>query len=136
MKRKWILIAGVLLLAVLAVLGGILLGGNTVRVNAPDKGEAIFRCGGADIIQPLSEQELARIQSIFEGKRMYKDSPSCGFTENVSVRLDGSQTFCLACDTCPVIYWKEENRYFKISEAEKDELYRLLEAHGFSFPCV
>ena len=101
-----------------------------------DKGNLIFRYGDEDVAHSLYDQELLLIKSIFDGKILYRDNPSCGFTENISVILNDSYTFCFACDTCPVIYWKEENKYFRLTEKELEQLYKLLEEYGLHFPCI
>lgn len=42
----------------------------------------------------------------------------------------------VACDGCPMVYYKNENRYFKLSEEENKMLKRILEKYGFYFPYV
>ncbi len=99
-------------------------------------GNAVFKYNGVNISCPITNQELCLIKSIFDKKKMYMDNPSCGFSDDISVRFNDSQTVCFACDTCPIIYWKEENRYFSITEKEKMQLYNVLENYGFLFPCI
>lgn len=81
----------------------------------------------------LSADEIKTIKDMFNGKRLYNDNPSCGFTENVSISFDG-MIFCVACDTCPIIKW--ENKYFRISEEDREIINRIFEKYGGSFPCV
>lgn len=50
---------------------------------------------------------------------------------DVRQRLEGADR-----DTCPILYCKEEDRYLKLSEAEKSRLYELPEPYGVFFPCV
>ena len=101
-----------------------------------ESGEAIFIYNGSDITSSLSAQELQIICDIFSNKRMYRDNPSCGFSDNVSLKFNNLQTFCFANDTCPIVYWKEKDKYFKVTENEKKQLYNILQNHGFIFPCV
>lgn len=109
---------------------------SAVDMNFATEVTAVYKYNNANISQSLSAQELSLICEIFDGKNLYSDSPSCGFSENVSLQFNDGQTFCIACDTCPIIYWKQKNKFFKISEKEKDQLYNILMAYGFAFPCV
>ena len=81
----------------------------------------------------LSTEETIQICAIFDGKILYRDNLSCGFSENVAVVFNENQTFCIACDSCPIVYWKEKNKYFNITEAQKKQLYSILKEHGLSF---
>ena len=95
-----------------------------------------FVYGDIDEIYSLEDSELNTLIDIFDGKKMHMDNPSCGFNEDISIKFNGEQTFCIARDACPIVYWKEANRYIMISEEEKEQLYGLFEAHGFFFPCI
>ena len=90
----------------------------------------------ADSVYTLSSDDTEELRGIFAGKRLYRDNPSCGFDENASVKFGDSQTFCIAKDTCPIVYWKEKDEYIKLGEDEKTQLYDLLKPFGFLFPCV
>ena len=102
-----------------------------------DKGaKAYFTYDGANVTHDLSDVDAEALKAIFNGKKLFREEPSCGFSEEISVRFGGSDTFCIARDTCPVIYLKEKGKYFEISEDEKTRLYNLLKPYGFFFPCV
>ena len=81
----------------------------------------------------LTVDESEFLKKIFNGKRAYFDNPSCGFDENVSVRFS-DMTFCIACDTCSII--KVKDRYFGISDEEREEINKIFEKYGGKFPCV
>lgn len=81
----------------------------------------------------LSADESKTIKVMFNGKRLYNDNPSCGFTENVSIRFD-NMVFCVACDKCPIVKWG--NKYFKISEGDREIINLVFEKYGGYFPCV
>ncbi len=98
--------------------------------------DVCFVYGDANVLKPMKEEDLELIQSIFDTKKLYKDNPSCGFDENISIKINKTHTFCIARDTCPIVYWKEKDRYIKLMEEEKNQLYKILESYGFSFPCV
>ena len=101
-----------------------------------DEGEAVFRYGERDAVQPISAEDLSRICDLLDGKRLYSDDPSCGFSDDVSVVMNGTERFCFACDSCPVVYWKNKNKFIKLSEKENEELKGILALYGFEFPCL
>ena len=96
---------------------------------------AVFQYGDVDITKPLSDEDSEIVREIFDGKSLFSDSPSCGFSENVALIIDGD-TYCIACDTCGVIYNIEEDKYFNLSDKENETLRGLLCEYGFTFPCV
>ncbi len=132
-KRKLVLIS-----FAIAVIFALMLvfGFKRANLGFVKEGKATFIYDNASVSHTLSEKELSLISDMFNDKRLYKDNLSCGFSENISVTFNNSQTFCIARDTCPIIYWKEKNRFLKLTEEEKVQLYGLLEKHGFFFPCV
>lgn len=111
---------------------------NFERVNIVSNGscKVIFKCENIDICHELPKEKTMLIKKTFNRKIVYKENHSCGFSENVSVKFKNSQTFCFARDGCPIIFWKEKNKYFKVSEEEILLLHDLLEEYGFYFPCV
>jgi len=50
--------------------------------------------------------------------------------------MNGTERFCFACDSCPVVYWKNKNKFIKLSEKENEELKGILALYGFEFPCL
>lgn len=101
-----------------------------------ERGETVFKHNDTSVCMQLSDDDLLLINNLFDGKSLYKDNPSCGFTEDVSLTFNGTEKFCIACDTCPVIFWKNKNKYFSIAEEEYSQLRAVLEKYGFYFPCV
>jgi len=134
MKKMMIILLGVLVVVIIFIL--LCMNQRTVDMDSMTEGECVFEYNGVNLRESLSEQDKLLLKQIFDGKKMYKDNPSCGFSDKVAVRFDDSQTFCFACDTCPIIYWEEENIYFRLEEEEKEQLYRILEKYGMFFPCV
>ena len=96
---------------------------------------AVFRYGDVDITEQLSNEDAEIVKQIFIGKRLFSDSPSCGFGEDVAIIID-NKTYCIACDYCPLIYIAQENKYLKLSDDENETLRNLLCKYGFTFPCV
>ena len=109
---------------------------DKVNLDSVKKVEVYFQYGNTDAINQLSNNEMESVKTILNGKKLYKDNFSCGFSEAVSIKFDDEHTFFIARDTCPIIYWKEKNRYVRLTEDEKAQLYDLLEPYGFIFPCV
>lgn len=134
MKRAVIL--SVIIIVAVVVCCAFLLVHDKTDMRFVEAGEAVFRHGDADICMTLSSQDQSLIVDLFENKVLYKDDPSCGFTEDVSVQFNKTEIFCIANDTCPIIYWKNKDRYFRISESEYSMLVDILEKYGFYFPCI
>ncbi len=133
-KTLWILSAIILIVVIL--LAVIYLRHDKVNMNLVKKAEACFQYENIDEISQLSDKDMESVKTIFNGKKLYKDNLSCGFSETVSIKFDDELTFCIAKDTCPIIYLKEKNEYIKLTENEKTQLYNLLKPYGFNFPCV
>ena len=130
--KKFIVIFGSLLLVTLMIFSF----ASCSKVELAE-GEivAVFRYGDMDITQVLSDEDSETVRTIFEGKSMFSDSPSCGFSENVSLAI-GGDTYCIACDDCGIIYHVKEDKYFRLSEQENEALRELLVEYGLlAFPC-
>jgi len=109
---------------------------DKVDMKFAKKAEVYFQYDNVDVSQSLNNDELDLLKGIFDGKMLFHENFSCGFSETISIKFNGAQTFCIARDTCPIVYWKEKNKYIRLSEDEKLRLYHLLEQYGFFFPCV
>ncbi len=96
---------------------------------------AVFQYGDADITKPLSDEDSEIVRKIFNGKSLFSDSPSCGFSEDMALIIDGN-TYCIACDYCGIIYNVEEDKYFNLSDEENETLRNMLCEYGFTFPCI
>ena len=134
--KKTIWLLGAIILISTILWGTIYLRFDKVNMDFVKKAVVCFQYGNVDAINQLSDKEVEFVKTIFNEKRLYKDNLSCGFSETVSIKFDDAQTFCIARDTCPIVYWKEKNRYIRLTEDEKMQLYNLLEQYGFIFPCV
>lgn len=122
-----ILLAGIVLVVALC---------SKADMTFATEGKAIFKYGDKNISQEISSDDFTKICDLFDGKWLYSDDLSCGFTENVSVMMNGSESFCFACDSCPIVYQKSKNKYLKLSSSEYDELKEILYTYGFVFPCL
>ena len=108
---------------------------STIRISDESFGIAKFIYGDMKIETEITDENLNQLVDVFEGKILKIDSPSCGFTENVSVKID-DKTFCIACDTCGVIYLLEDDKYFFLSDEENETIRKILKSYGFEFPCI
>lgn len=134
--KKTIWILSTIIFIVVTLLGVVYLRQDKVNMDLLKKAEVCFQYANTDVINQLRDQEKEFVKTIFNGKNLYKDNLSCGFSEAVSIKFDDEQTFCIARDTCPIVYWKEKDRYISLTEEEITQLYNLLETYGFIFPCV
>ncbi len=135
MKRYFIYLLIVFVFAA-ACFGMMCLRDNRVKMEFATEAKVCFQYGDVNVLQNLDDEELAIIKGIFDGKKLYKDNPSCGFSESILIKFNEYQTFCIARDTCPIVYILEADRYLKLTEEEKTRLYNVLEAHGVFLPCV
>ena len=94
--KKLIVLIGSLLLIVLMLFS--LSSCSKVEIEASEI-VAVFRYGDADITKPMSDKDSEIVREMFNGKNLYSDSPSCGFSENVALIIDGAP-YCVACDDC------------------------------------
>lgn len=138
MKTKTIIFLILLLIVLLLSFLYFIIQPSIVHLETVTSGTAVFQCDydGVNSSVPISSQDLAVLTDMFRGKVMSRDNPSCGFSEDVCVILNDEMTFCFACDTCPIILWKEKGKYFSVTKKEQAELYDLLETYGFHFPCL
>ena len=138
MKRKIVIfsVSGVLLsVIVVAVILIFVL--NRVDMSFANNAEVRFFYNESRISKELSKEDFDKVCDLFNGKFLLSDSPSCVFSEDVSIRFnDGDQVFCTACDGCPKIYWKNKDKYFDLSDNESSELKSILSGYGVHFPCV
>lgn len=100
------------------------------------KGQVIYQNYDNSIVRDLSDEEMQIVKSLFHHHIIHNakiDMPSCGFVEERSIRFNDSHTFCIACDGCDVIYWKEKNVYFCISDKKMNILKHMFIKYGIRF---
>ena len=85
----------------------------------------------------MKKKDLEKVKKIFHNKKLYRDNPSCGFSEDVSIVFDdGEQIFEPACDGCGIVYWKNKNKYFLLTDEETTIIHGILQTYNLKFPCV
>ena len=135
MKSKRKLIA-ILSIIVIALIGCVLLIPQRTDMAFVEAGQVTFVYDGKNVHTALSEEDLNEIIKMFDNKLLYDDFPACGFSESVSIQLNESEVFCIACDGHNLVYWKNRDRYFAVSKKEIVLLHELLSKYGFFFPCI
>lgn len=133
MKKKVLFFVLVLSFAVILILNF-----SFVKVNNRDAAIARYIYGDKNITAEISSEDIEKIAEILDGKRISVfDLPSCGFDENVAVVI-GSKTFCIACDDCGTIYYKDKviKGYIYLDADENEKIRTVLENYGFEWPCV
>ena len=102
--------------------------------NIPDTNAVlVFKYSDKNIEVALSSDESKTIKGIFDQKRLYADNPSCGFSEDISIRF-GDLVFCVACDGCATV--RLNDRFFSVSDSDRAVIDQLFEKYGGFFPCV
>lgn len=133
-KTKWILCGVVIIL-----LGAIMFFLNINRVDTTimHNGMVQFVYIDKHVSTKMKTEDERYIKELFNNRQLYRDDPSCGFSTDVSISFDnGKNVFCIAEDSCPIIYYKQRNKYFQLSEKDILALHKVLEKYGFTFPCV
>ena len=128
-KRILIIVFFVTIIAILIV------GYFTVNVNKNNIGTARYIYGEKNIETKISDEDMKEIVDILDGKHLSLMLPACGFDENVAIVIN-NKTFCIACDACGSIYYKERKGYIKLNDDENEKIRSILENYGFSWPCV
>lgn len=111
------------------------------RVSLPStaSGEVTYTYGEVSFTESLTEEEVASVLKILNGKQQQSGDvfgePACGFSEKISVTING-ETFALAQDDCGVVKNCGNGHYITISEEERDVLEAIFTSRGGKFPCV
>ena len=132
MKKKTIITitVSVFTLAILLVVNF-----STVIIFS-DKVTARYIYDDKNITTELSDGDAKEVIEILNGKHVSVfDLPACGFDENVAVIING-KTFCIACDECGIVYYKERNGYISLNDNENTKLRSILSTYGFEWPCI
>ena len=135
MNKKIVALLAAAVCAV-AVLVLFFIKGEHVKLGDVNKAVINYENGTVSVNESLTKEEISLISDIFEDKELYSDKPSCGFSDEISIVINDGQTFCIARDTCAIIYLKEKNLYFSVSEKDIELIHGIFENHGGKFPCV
>ena len=135
MKKRYIfLIAGIVLVTAAAFLVFC----NISSVDFADKAVLHYTYVDKNINVTLSKEELNSVKKIINNKMLFYSEPSCGFDKNVSIELSGkgySETYCIACDECPILQNYNRNRYIDISKSDRETINNIFAKYGGHFAC-
>ena len=131
MKRIGILIA----ITCILVLGTALLLPKT-DIGFAKSANIICVTDNQNIHEPLLAEDLKTITKLFEKKILYRDNPSCGFSEKIAIEINNDNIFCIARDGCPIIYWLNKDMFFRLTAEDYEVLTCLLEKYGLIIPCL
>lgn len=134
MKTKGIFL--LFLLALIVVFAASCTKRNSTNMSFVKTAKIIYIHNDKNIVQPLSNKETVFLKNIFHKRKMYHDNPSCGFPEKICIKFNDSDTFCIARDTCPIVYWVEKDCYIKLTEKQAKNLRAFLAEYGAVFPCI
>ena len=111
---------------------------SCVDIQYSKSARTCFAPDNSSVIMDVKQEDFGLIKLIFQGKILYKERGdlSCVFSDSVAIIFDNENTFCIAHDTCAVVYWKEKDCYFNLFEWEMEKLHSILRAYGFHFPCI
>lgn len=108
---------------------------DTVSLDEESIVKLVFHHNDTNVETQLSIQESEIIIDIIDGKRLYQDNPSCGFSEDISLVIDG-KIYSPACDDCCIIKDCSSGKYFSISRDQRETIEEIFESYGGYFPCV
>ncbi len=130
MKKKIIIFISICVLLVILIVNF-----STVIIVGKENVTARYIYGDKNITTKLSEEDATLVAEILNGKHIsIFELPACGFDENVSVIINDN-TFCIACDECGTVYFKERNGYISLDDSENKQLREILSDYGFEWPC-
>ncbi len=92
-----------------------------------------------DVKEYISDNAVVEeLKSLLNGS-LFSDSPSCGFSEDISIELSDNfkkVILCPALDGCSIIRVNASNKYFEISDSDRQRLNEILGEYGFKFPSL
>ena len=131
MKRLFIV------LMILVVLVSIC-GCSKTNTNKNSDVTLTFIYGEENISIALENDEAEKVIDILGGNNydpIFFGVPSCGFDENISLKV-GGRTFAIACDTCNTVQDLGNLRYFDIPQEDMEYIHSLFQKYGGYFPCI
>ena len=112
---------------------------SRVSIDGSSGGTVKYQVGTTRFTDDLTEDEVADVAKILNGKSAYSSTvigtPSCGYSFDVSITIDGS-TYALAMDKCTTVKLMEKDLYIDITNDERNVLEQIFISRGGEFPCV
>ena len=124
----------------------IYMGNAMMKVSVSNINDAIivFVYIDKNINEKLAIEDAEILMNIVNGKRLFWDYPSCGFTPDISFRFE-NMIFSVAKDTCTIIrvetkhevrMRKAMKRHIYITKEERQKVEEIFNKYGGYFPCV
>ena len=92
-----------------------------------------------EITKIIEPGDLKELREILKGVK-FKDTPSCGFGESVSIIFWSPEhkeiMVCPACDGCPLMRIGDSDCYIKIKDTERARFDEIVKKYGMVFPCI
>ncbi len=133
MKNK--LIAGFCILLLLALILFLIFFSDSKVALKENEGRVFYNLEGVLIDEKLSVEDFNVISRIFSEKQLYDEPPLCPVNDNVYVSLS-EDCFQISQDDCGTVYFKNEKKYFDLTDEEYEELKNILSRYGFIFPLI
>ena len=134
--KKTITVAAICIILIAAVICAFFLIKNgfnkTVDTSNYDKGSYDLKSEETAVSGELDEDSLLRIKNVFNGKELLREAPDASFNENRAITLGDGQIYYISDDGSGYVYWKNENKYFKLSEAQYGMIERVLKELGLN----
>ena len=106
-------------------------------IDLVEQGNVAYVADDQNIQRYMEKEDYDLIVNLFNDKILYSDNPSCGFSKDYAIYMNGDQyIFCVARDGCPTIYCHNERLFFRLTQEEHVMLVDLLKKYGFTIPCV
>jgi|GEM_PF-4081994 len=79
----------------------------------------------------LNSEDTIAFKKILKGKKLYFDSPSCGFYNDFRIIFDNGEEIIPAFDSCDILKDKKSGKYFYM-EGDREEFVQLMIKYGIS----
>jgi len=77
----------------------------------------------------LTPEDTKTLKKILKGKKLYYDSPSCGFYKDYRIIFDNGEEIIPAFDSCDILKDKKSGKYFSMGNDRK-KLIQLMNKYG------
>ena len=115
-----------------------MMGCGRISLDSDATGTVTYRFGDVSFEESLTPAEVKAVVEILNGKEQYNDflgTPSCGFSTDISITIDGV-CFAIARDKCGTVKNCANGNYIDISDEERQTLETIFTSHGGRFPCI
>lgn len=123
MKKKVVIIS----VAVVTLMFGYF---SFVRISEKASGTIRYMYENSVVETEISRDDMKTVEKILDGKFIDVFMlPACGYSEDTALIIGGN-TFCVACDACGTVYYKERRGYLQLNDEENRALRSLFKKYG------